>query len=367
MSRRAACFPHALPHHCGVPIEMPPGERKYTTEFTLVVAVAGAYLLRAQDLRLVPVEMIDQEHPCHLYVISRTPRVSIQPHTVKVDADTIRGVVSIHRQGEVEDHDFVVNHSFGEGASWESNWPHEEFAILDRNGSRVQGGVCALIVAFAEVWPRPAALHEILYVGQAYGSAGERTAWDRLQSHETLQRILGDQLPDTQVWLTMATVMDVQIVQEISPKPGTVSDADDNEHVLAVMKKVQTEGFQDREAVALAEAGLIRGWQPEYNDRLKHRFPARKQTPLEAARDLDLHGLVVEWQSLDLPAHYFRGDQGPAQMFFFGYEVHLDEDRAETLSLSTLRAPLLGGIGGGLPNLILDNAQETGEEPEPPS
>lgn len=346
---------------------MPPGERKYTTEFTLVVAVAGAYLLRAQDLRHIPVEAIDQDHPCHLYVISRTPRVSIQPETVEIDAESIRGVASLHRQGEVDDHDFVVKHSFGEGATWESAWPYEEFAILDRDGNRVQGGVCALVLAFADSWPEQAALHEILYVGQAYGSAGERTAWDRLQSHETLQRILGDQLPDTQVWLTMATVIDVQIVQEISPKPGRVSDDDDNEHTLAVLKKVHGEGFRDREAVALAEAGLIRGWQPEYNDRLKHKFPARKQTPLDSARDLDLHGLIVEWQSLDLPAQYFCGSQGPARMFFFGYEVHLEKDRAETLSLHTLRAPLLGGVGGGLPNVVLNNAPGVDVEGDPPN
>jgi hypothetical protein len=344
-----------------VPIEMPPGERKYTTEFTLVVAVQGAYLLRAQDLRHVSIEAIDQDHPCHLYVISRTPRVSIHPQSVDIDDDAVRGVVSVHRQGEVDERGFVMKHALGEGVTWESTWPHEEFSILDRDGNRVQGGVCALIGALTDDWPQAAALHEILYVGQAYGRAGERTAWDRLRSHETLQRILADQPPDTQVWLTMATVCDVQIVQEISPTPGSVCDDVDNQHILTVLKRVYGEGFQDREAVALAEAGLIRGWQPEYNDRLKHNFPARQQTPLDTARDLDLHGLVVEWQSTDLPARYFCGKRDPSRMFFFGYEVHLEKGRAETLSLRTLRAPLLGGLGRAWPNLI----PGTGPEAEP--
>lgn len=335
---------------------MPPGDRKYTTEFTLVVSVQGAYLLRAQDLRHVPVEAIDQDHPCHLYVISRTPRVSIDPRSVAIDTTSIQGVVSVHRQGQTEDHEFKVLHGLGDGAIWDSTWPHEEFSILDPDGNRVQGGVCALIGAFANFWPKEADSHEVLYVGQAYGAAGERTAWDRLKRHETLQRILGDQLPDTQVWLTMSTVFDIQVIQEVSPKPGRVSDDVDNEHVRTVLRRVHGEGFKDREAVALAEAGLIRGWQPEYNDRLKHNFPARKQTPLDTARDLDLHGLIVEWQSLDLPALYTRGAQGPARMFFYGYEVHLDKERAATLSLESLRAPLLGSVGGGLPNFVLDNA-----------
>ena len=50
----------------------------------------------------------------------------------------------------------------------------------------------------------------------------------------------------------------------------------------------------ERKAVALAEAGLIRGWQPKYNDRMKYNFPARKQISLETAQDLDLHNLVIE-------------------------------------------------------------------------
>lgn len=191
-----------------MPIEMPPGERKYTTEFSLVVSAQGAYLLRAQDLRHIPVESFDQENPCHLYVISRTPRVSIAPESVTISDDAIRGVVSIHRQGVTEDHAFVVRDGFVTQATWESSWPYEEFAILDGEGVVIQGGACALFGAFADTWPKQTQLHEILYVGQAYGSDGERTAWDRLQSHETLQRILGERAPDTQVWLTMAIICD---------------------------------------------------------------------------------------------------------------------------------------------------------------
>lgn len=349
----------------GVPIEMPPGERKYTTEFTLVVSVQGAYLLRAQDLRYIPIEAIDQDHPCHLYVISRTPRVSIDPQSITIDSASIRGVVSVHRQGETDDHDFEVRHALGDGVKWESSWPYEEFAILDSEGSRVQGGACALIGSLVRGWPREAALHEVLYVGQAYGAAGERTAWDRLKSHETLQRILGDQPPDTQIWLTMSTVFDIQIIQEISPETGRVSDEADTEHARTVLERVYGEGFKDREAVALAEAGLIRGWQPEYNDRLKHHFPARRQTSLDTARDLDLHGLIVEWQSLDLPSFYFSGGLGADRMFFFGYEVHLEKDRAETLALRALRAPL-SSVGGGFPTLVLDNSPQVDPEGESP-
>jgi hypothetical protein len=327
-----------------MPMPVPPGERKYQTEFTLLVTVGGAYLLRPQDLREVDVSLLD-EPACHLYVISRTPRVSIDPSTVSIGDDLIVGTMTIHERGNVEDYPFEVRHEFGEGKwTWSSEWPHEEFAVVQGSEQPVAIGVCALFGVYATGWPKRAYEHEVLYVGQAYGRAGERTAWERLQKHETLQRILADQAPDTQVWLTMATVIDVHLIQEVLPTAGRATDDEDNAHIDQVVTQFHRSGFKDREAVALAEAGLIRGWQPEYNDRLKYNFPARKQVSLEVARSLDLHGLVVEWQSFDLPANYFSVNEDPGKLAFFGYKVHLDVDRAQTLTLEALDRPLLSGI-----------------------
>ncbi|GAC1381329.1 MAG: hypothetical protein NVSMB48_09080 [Marmoricola sp.] len=323
-------------------IEMPPGERKYQTEFTLVVAIEGAYLLRPQDLKEVPVAVLDGQPACHLYVVTRAPRVSIDPATVSITDTGISGTVTMQRGAEFENFPFALRHDFGAGPFvWQSAWPHEQFSVTDAAGAQVSGGVCALLGSIAQFWPPQALKQEILYVGQAFGSAGERTAWDRIQKHETLQRILADQLPDAQVWLTMAAIIDVQLVSETSPTQGAMSGEDDHEHIQQIYDAFHNEGFREREAVALAEAGLIRGWQPEYNDRLKHTFPARKQVSLETARELDLHGLVVEWQSTQLPAFYWSGDQGGKKLYFFGYKVHVEADRAMTLTLRSLEVPLL--------------------------
>jgi hypothetical protein len=53
--------------------------------------------------------------------------------------------------------------------------------------------------------------------------------------------------------------------------------------------------------VSLAEAGLIRYFQPLYNDVFKLRFPGRRHTILENLRERDLMGLVVELQAQDMP------------------------------------------------------------------
>lgn len=345
-----------------MPIEMPPGQRKYTTEFTLIVSVAGAYLLRAQDLTKIPVESFADGPPCNLYVISRTPRISIDPASVRFENGEVVGTATVHNRGQTEPHEFRTPHDLGPDdlLTWTGTWPFEDYAIVTTGGKRVSGGVCALLGAMIEDWPAAGNRHEVLYVGQAFGEKGERTAWDRLKKHETLQRILGDQLPDTQVWLTMATIFDVAVMQEMLPEPGRIDGTEDLDHVMRVLKKTYDEGFQGREAVALAEAGLIRGWQPEYNDRLKYNFPARKQVSLDTARDLDLHGLVVEWQSIELPSKYYSGSGNPASLAFFGYKVHTDPDRAQTLVLSGLDG---GESLPGLPSNVLARLPNQLQEP----
>lgn len=313
-----------------------PESRKYTTEFTIVVSVEGLCLLRAQDLRNIDLADVPGVEACHLYVITRSPRVSVEPSSVNIEDGKVSGIARVHRQAELEEVPFQFELSeVRDGLSWRSSWPHEDFRIEDSSGETVLSGVCANLSLLAQAWPISGALHEILYVGQAFGADGERTAWDRLRSHETLQRILADQTPDMQIWLTMAHVFDVQVLQEIAPFDGRISGKEDLDHVMAVMKATYGDGFKRRESVALAEAGLIRGWQPEYNDKLKYKFPARKQVSLETVRKLDMFALVVEWQSLQLPIAYWCTSWEPHSINFFSYEVHCDEERGPALRRRT--------------------------------
>jgi hypothetical protein len=69
---------------------------------------------------------------------------------------------------------------------WTSEWPYEDFKITNQKSLSVMGaGVVGLMHAYVRRWPTDAMKHNVVYVGQAFGQAGERTAWDRLRKHET--------------------------------------------------------------------------------------------------------------------------------------------------------------------------------------
>lgn len=324
-----------------LPVSHVESRRKFRTEFTLCVTVVGAGLLRASDLK----KSDPPGEKSHLYVISSTPVVSVDAATVVIGKDNLAGKVAINNAGALVEHDFAVHHD-GSIAKWESEWPHTDFALRDVDGNLYAGGsVGHLGHLGAAGWPREASTHEVLYVGQSYGKEGSSTAWDRLQKHETLQQILAERRPDREIWLTLATIVDTQVISETAPGSGMLlSDDQDVDHYVDVLTFVRSEGFKDGDAVSIAEAGLIRGFQPKYNIRLKETFPVPTQKSLKTVRGLDFHSLIVEWQATNLDldtafaVDHYRSDTVPAcAMAFFSYAIHTDPGRSATLMSSRQR------------------------------
>ena len=90
--------------------------------------------------------------------------------------------------------------------------------------------------------------------------------------------------------------------------------------------------------MALAEAGLIRFFQPQYNDRMKYSFPARKQITLESVRRLDFHGLLVELQSQRVDGLYGSNVQKYSWIHFAGFFIRQGRDRGESIVMAATDA-----------------------------
>lgn len=317
------------------------GRRKYTTEWTVGVTVTASILGRPQDLQAADVPETDP--PCHLYIVSHRPRMSIRPESVTITRDSISGTLRLQDGAVFQELPFTTSHELGEGPwQWQAEWPFEDCAIVDTEGNAVFSSVVGLLHCFFEDWPEPALKHDVLYVGQAFGQAGERTAWDRLKRHETVQRILAETPPDKQVWLTLAAISDVSLLSEIIPyAAATTSDEEDDTHTEVVMDAFRDGAFKRKQAVALAEAGLIRYFQPRYNDRMKYTFPSRTQVPLESIRELDFYALTVELYGQLVGATYGSSVQVQREHHIAGFAIHRDSERQGMLDYDVLE-PLPG-------------------------
>src|SRR5450755_293418 len=255
--------------------------RKFITEWTIVVTISARVVGRQQELQRI--EIPSGTEPCHLYLVTRAPRASIDPSSVSITDNEFKGILRLQRGPSWDEFPFECPNSLGPGPwRYRAEWPYEEFTVENTEGNIVSKGVVAHLHTWVVGWPAEAIKHDVVYVGQAFGRHGERTAWDRLKRHETVQRILAETSPDKQVWLTLASISDLNVFPEIDPRfPTQKSSAEDDEHIRHVIDAVYNDAFKEKEAVALAEAGLIRYFQPHYNDRMKYAFPAHKQVSLE--------------------------------------------------------------------------------------
>lgn len=309
---------------------------KYVCEWTLVLTVLGAALGRQQDFEKVGPPT---DYDCHLYLVTKRPRISVDPDSVTITEATISFTLRLQRNDSFDEYPLSGTHPLGPGPwQWSATWPYEDFAIVHEvtGEEPISGTVAALQRSAGGAWPRAATEHQVLYVGQAFGAQGERTAWDRLKSHSTLQRILAETEPDQQVWLTLAAVTDVSGSQIFSPDAEPEYTKAERERDVRIAASIYHDtAFRERDCVALAEAGLIRYFQPQYNDRLKSNFPAPRQVPLESVRSYDFHSLVVELQGQELGARYGSEVVPHDVIHFERFVIHNDADRQDPFALLT--------------------------------
>lgn len=265
--------------------------RKYETESRVSIVVLPAIHGRQKDMREVQSSEIED---CHLYIVSRRPRLSIPPSSVQIES----GRVFFEIRAQVGDTftsyptDIVGNNFKGE-FSWETEWPYEDFR-LRHDGEVVLDCPVGILPHKMEVTADALLEQEVLYIGQAFGKDGERNAFDRLKSHSTLQAIYADNRPDFEIWLTLCKISDVALVQDMDTGEAQVSGEEDTAHVLEVFQRVNSPQFYSREALAMAEAGLIRFFRPQYNEKFRNNFPDPKHVHISTAYELDLADLMVE-------------------------------------------------------------------------
>lgn len=135
---------------------------------------------------------------------------------------------------------------------------------------------------------------DVLYIGQSFGTDGQRIAQDRLSAHSTLQKILTDfhsKYPDRRIYLLLLE-MTPQLntsFDGISQEYGT-SDEEDQEHLEKVLSNLPIE----EQVINITEAAMINYFKPHYNTNFIENFPSIKHKGYKQYYDLDYNCMSVE-------------------------------------------------------------------------
>ncbi len=297
---------------------------KKFTDLSLGFYSDGSLLTHPSKLRTFDEESSPRDleiaSKCHIYLILSRPRAEYVPDSITYDGERIKGILRFSVLGVVTD----VGFSLVVGLGYTVEPVQYPFNSMRVNG---KGGVwfsmpAYLMSLYANLDSDNLLKMEVEYVGMSYAD-GRRSAKDRLLSHSTLQAVLADMshdFPDKEVLLLLQEFAAPQVIMVMNSKaPGATIEADRD--VIGDLNRAKEEISEDLQ-IALIEAGLIKYFQPSYNEKYKERFPHYSHKILDEVYSIDFGGLSVEIDTEHLNFKLFSPTRGIGYHHIAAFDLH---------------------------------------------
>ncbi|CAH1590553.1 conserved hypothetical protein [Vibrio chagasii] len=271
--------------------------RKYLMEGGLELFSSGANVIQPHSLYHIKRDeaLRDILEGCNLYMIARRRRISIDPNSFKLVGNSLTGDFLVQDGLEHERFAFTYTPDETIVAAQAVSYPEDRVVLITNTGASLNLSMMSFMTQCQYDLDGADEL-EILYIGKAYGQSGERLAIDRLEAHSTFQRILADTLfskPDHEIQILMFRFEHYKKHASGAGDFSLTPIATDDESIDHFYDVMNAE-FDRENRVLLAEAGLIRYFEPEYNKMYKKTFPSDKHKILADILSKDFSGLTVQ-------------------------------------------------------------------------
>ncbi|QMW04521.1 hypothetical protein [Spirosoma foliorum] len=271
---------------------------KYTTEGFIVMYLSKYQILQQQELEYFAEnqDIFNDQSKCHIYFILKRPRTTINGSYFKFNDDYFELEVEIQIKNRFINRLLKIDNPYkSKNAKLITDYPYNYFEIqTEEHNFAFKTG--ALLDYIQQINPIKDDLldYEILYIGQSYGEAGNRTAIDRLISHSTLQKIYNEAIikhPDSEIWLMLSSFAQTNI----SSTNGQITARTENESLdrERFINFMDTK-FSEQQKINFTEAALIRAFQPKFNIEYKNTFPNPAHSSYNECYKLDLNGIAIE-------------------------------------------------------------------------
>ena len=177
---------------------------------------------------------------------------------------------------------------------------------------------------------------EVLYVGQAFGSKGERITIDRLKSHDKAQKIYFDtqnSFPDYEIWF-LSIVFEHNLYTTLNLN-SQLSD----EEILSSSKKqnqVSEAIFSLNQFITVVEASLIKYFDTyEYNKEYLN-YPSPEHTSYRECYKMDFNSTVISVTTYSIHSKLFSKKVGPNFTHHKTFFLHTDTDRKDMFDWQNL-------------------------------
>ncbi|MDD4912061.1 MAG: hypothetical protein PHP57_07180 [Sideroxydans sp.] len=338
------------------PIKMKKTQRKFLSEFAVNLFTSRWLLIPSSQVTsdgVMPNDAAKVSKNCHIYLICERPALSFEKSSFSYDGEKLTGNL-VHKIEGVEhktpfEQEFPLLDDAVELRL--SNYPHREVQTFNGSGECVRY-LPASAISFKQ---HPHNLDhlfrklKVLYVGQAFGG-GNRTAIDRLRSHATLQKILAEvsyDSPDSEIMVLIIEYEPYRIIASMDGRAKeAIGDERDEKRFISIIDNHLKQGQQ----ISLAEAALIRYFQPKYNKIYKKNFPSRELKVLAQCYEYDFSALVVEINTDELNLSLYSDTVAPAMHHIANIDLVDYEQRAGFFHMATgngeyvIHTPAIGSL-----------------------
>ncbi len=280
-------------------------------------------------------ELFNEDNPCNIYFVLRRAKVSVIPDTIKISNKIASFKLLVHSKEKYIEVDLGCEFKKANSKiEYYTEYPYNILAFRDQEK--------ALMVA------RPSTLldsnlvidnidieeldYEVLYIGQAYGKNGKRTALDRLASHETVQKIYSQTLtdnPESDIWIMLCQFSQDSILFSEGKDLVKVKKNDKNIETEKIKHFLDNNGLaiKERQRINFTEAALIKYFEPYYNIKFKDIFPSPRHTSYKECFDLDIRAINIEIDTSDMGRKIFTDNANRRFHHTKMYEFNDDSDR----------------------------------------
>lgn len=317
---------------------------KFGTEGILSMYLDTYQLILGADLESyskVENETFSDKNPCHIYFILKRPKVTINPDSFKSKGKEVKFDFIIHQQ----DGYGVVNL----GAEFPmakskleliTEYPYNLFAITEKQKTHLVARPSTLIDNH-EISNNidPEILnYEVLYIGQAYGKNGKRTALKRLFAHETLQKIYTHSLtqnPESDIWIMLTSFSQVNMLLSIGNNDAVPKIKTDKRNKNLIEHFFENKGFKisEHQKINFTEAALIKYFEPAYNLDYKKNFPDKKHKSYSECYKLNIRALNIELDTSEHIRNIFSKKAGSKNNHSAMFNFENDSERISFLDM----------------------------------
>lgn len=293
------------------------------------------------DIYLENDGIFNDANPCNIYFILQRPKVTIDPKSFSSNGNRALFDFIVHDK----ENKLRISLNIGVPKAESeikliTKYPFSEFELIDDKKALLIARPSSLIdhISAEKNISTEILDYEILYIGQAYGQTGNRTALDRLSAHETLQKIYTHSLtnnPDSDIWILLTKFSQLSML---------FSGGVDEEHYAKENQKRDEKLINDfidnrgvvlteKQKINFTEAALIKMFEPLYNKEFKNNFPNEKHSSYSECYSLDIRALKIELETSEMVRKIYSKKTGRKIYHSEMFEFKNDEDRISLLGI----------------------------------